>query len=203
MEIQLRYLSILSALAPIITRLFIKKLTNEQKLIYILIWISFSSDCLSFAFAYIFRNSYYVIQLYIILEILIISQYFKLLLKSKIPIAFGSCLVLTHFAAILMYGITTVDPVLRTVEMLFFLALAFSFFYDLFKNQNQIFFEKLPEFWFNIGFLFYFSGSLFSWILFQYINSSDLALTWSFHNIANILKNILFTIGLWKVRPTT
>jgi hypothetical protein len=54
--------------------------------------------------------------------------------------------------------------------------------------------------WINSGILYYFSFSIFLFLMQSYIVSEltpDIArLTWSFNNINNIIKNVLITIGL-------
>jgi hypothetical protein len=61
--------------------------------------------------------------------------------------------------------------------------------------------------WFNSGVLFYFSFSIFLFgmgsFLFSKQDPQVTLLLWSTHNINNIIKNILFTIGLTLVETKT
>jgi hypothetical protein len=76
--------------------------------------------------------------------------------------------------------------------------LAFSLFYQFYKEENDIFIDQSPLFWMNIAILTYFSGAFFSFILSKEILSGPLP--WMLHNVCNALKNILFSIALWKIR---
>lgn len=76
------------------------------------------------------------------------------------------------------------------------------YFLKIFRNETEIFIEEDPRFIFVVGFLFFYSVGLFSWILNTYNLKAELNITWAFHNLANILKNIFFAIGLWKARLT-
>jgi K+ transporter len=91
----------------------------------------------------------------------------------------------------------------RSVEalmMIVFCVMAFNMFY---AREEDIFIEKSPHFWIVIGILTYFSGALSSFVL-----STDMLSqspdrfygSWMLHNFSNMLKNVIFTIGLWRIR---
>jgi hypothetical protein len=59
---------------------------------------------------------------------------------------------------------------------------------------------SLPMFWINSAVLIFFSGNLFLFALTHYlvhILNDNLVVYWGFHNLLNIVKNILFAAGFY------
>ncbi len=82
-----------------------------------------------------------------------------------------------------------------------FIGLAVVFFYRLMKDLPALEIQRLRMFWINTAILIYFSGNLFLFIFNDYLVSvlkNNLEVYWSFHNLLNIAKNLLFAIGLWQ-----
>lgn len=198
------YSSVFSALIPII--IGFKKLKEQTRigcLILVLVLISLGSDMLSYISAVIFHNNYWVLHIYHILEIMILSLFYFYFLRSKTHLYFWMIFLCIYlFDVIFVSNIIEMNSVLIAVESLLFILYGVLGYFRLFKEEVHLFLDKSPEFWFNTAIITYFSGALFSWSMFHYLHQPDGsgAGTWAFHNIANILKNILFAIGLWKAR---
>ena len=59
----------------------------------------------------------------------------------------------------------------------------------------------VPMFWFNAAILIYRAGTLFLFLLTPYlvkVLNNDLLIYWSFHNILNVVQQIVIIIGLWQ-----
>ncbi len=204
MENLIMYSSVFSALIPIIIGFTKRKeQTRIGYLILVLVLISLGSDILSYISAVIFRNNYWVLHIYHILEITILSLFYFYFLKSKSHLYFWLIILCIYlFDIIIVSNVIEMNSIFLAVESLLFILYGVLGYFTLFKDEEHLFLDGSPEFWFNTAIITYFSGALFSWSMFHYLHQPDGsgAGIWAFHNIANILKNILFAIGLWKAR---
>jgi hypothetical protein len=91
-----------------------------------------------------------------------------------------------------------------SVNTLVLLFLALVYLYKLYVNIEDIKIEKHPGFIINAGFLFYFSGSIFTYILSAYILTQEsgdfFANGWIIQSMANLSKNIVVSFGIWLAR---
>jgi hypothetical protein len=86
-----------------------------------------------------------------------------------------------------------------TVEAMIFIIYSIGYFIYLFINLPNRQFGVASSVWFCFGFFFYFTMNLIlfvlaDWIFAQESNTSNMI--WSLHNVVNIMKNIIFSIGL-------
>jgi hypothetical protein len=160
---------------------------------------SFASDILSYLWAINFGSNYWIIKIYQILEFGLVWMYFGMVLKQPRS-KYVLILVVPFLVLISLDKINDINVLTQGIVCLLFTFLGVLDFIKAFNDSEHEILDKVPEFWFTSGILFYFSGSLFSWVMFNYLQVEASSEFWTFHNIANILKNILFAIGLWKVR---
>lgn len=63
---------------------------------------------------------------------------------------------------------------------------------------------RVPFFWVNTAIAYYFSLNLFIFIfstyIFESLKDEEILVVWSFHNLNNIIRNILFAVGVSRVR---
>lgn len=198
----IQHISFYSIILPIVIgSTSFKAIGRIELLSYILCIFSLFGDLAAYLTALFFQNSYPAIHAYSILEIMLLSYLFKYFLKSTTPILIGIILSLIYTSDVfLLNHWHQINALISSITCLIFILFCLIHFYRMYTQYNDLFFDRLPEFWLSMGVLCYFSGSLFSWLLFEYIQAPNSSLTWAFHNIANILKNILFAIGLWKAR---
>lgn len=84
-----------------------------------------------------------------------------------------------------------------------FISLCFGLatFYKLYNSSSPIAPERSPVFIVNSGFMIYFSGALFTYILGTEILSADAKdffhNSWIIQSISNIMKNVIVAIGVW------
>ncbi len=200
----LSILSVFLVLIPIVIGISsVKRQSQIGIAILILCIISFSCDLLSYAWAVWYHINYWVIHLYHVLEMIILGMFFTHFLKSKKhSLIFLTLSVMYTIDLILVSGFNQINSGLIGVEGIIIMGYCLFGLYILFQTQEYSHIDQAPPFWFVIGIMTYFTGSLFSWLLFNVIHQDDGGGTgiWAFHNIANILKNVLFAIGLWKAR---
>lgn len=197
----LLYGSNFSPILPILIGGYLIK-KNSTRYIYIilaLIFISFGSDMITFYYGRAIGNTYWVINCYFIGEIFLTGYFFYYVLNPKKLIAILTAISLSIFLCLIIFiDFNTYYGSFLAINSLINMTWCILFFYTLFKEEKEIYIERLPIFWFSIALLTYFSGSFFTFILSTQILNSPLP--YSFLHLANILKNILFAIGLWKVR---
>jgi len=204
MEQKIIYLSIVSAVVPIfIGTTAIKKTSSPIFwLILILCIVSFASDIVSSAYYLLLsRSNYWIINIYQIAEITLVGCFFYLYLNTKKIVIIITAIIIIYFLYQILilnfYSFYGTTLAIRSLANILFCIMVF---YQFYKSEQELFIEQSPIFWINIGLLTYFSGALFSFLLSANILNIQSDLNWQFHNIANILKNIFFAIGLWKVR---
>lgn len=88
-----------------------------------------------------------------------------------------------------------------TLTSLVFIIFSILYFLKLMRDLPTIQIQRLPMFWINTAVLVYFAGSFFVFLLRDYLIEvlhDNQIMYWSFHNMLNITKNLLFAIGLWQ-----
>lgn len=190
------YGSIYSAVIPLLFAW--KKLNRYQRVIVIFICLSFSADL--FAKYVIHGRNYLFLHFYGILEALLLMYFYSLVIdKDKRVIGILAVIYTLFYLFNSLYWEWNVfNTYARSLECLIMISLSIVLFYQFYNREEDIFIDRLPLFWMNIAILTYFSGAFFSFILSKEILSGPMP--WLLHNASNMLKNILFAIGLWKVR---
>jgi len=204
MNITLAYLSFFSALTPIIVGIIKRNiLTRALLLVLVISLIAFIADLVSiFPKAFLLQN-YIVIHCYSIAEIYVLGLFYYRSLH--LPVIRNIFIILTvlYISDVLFFSNEfNFNSGIIAIICLSFISISLFGLYKLFTKEEYLFMDQSPIFWCYIAILTYFSGSFFSWLLFDAIQINGEG-SWIFHNIANILKNILFAIGLWKVRAAT
>lgn len=82
-----------------------------------------------------------------------------------------------------------------------FIVFSIFHFFKLMRDLPSTHIHQLPMFWIDTAVLVYFAGAFFIFLLRNYlieVMNDDQIVYWSLHNILNIIKNILFAVGLWQ-----
>ena len=201
------YLSIGSVLLPITIGFYCNISKNQlTKYIFIYVVIAFISDIASFVLAKNHINNMFIFHIWGALQALLLTLFYRKILAN-----FSHFITVVGIAYLLYYiinsslieSIAKYNNVAMSVQAILMIMLSLLYFYKTYKEETSIFIDRIPEFWIVIGVLIYFSGALFSFLLATDILaqlSNRFYNSWILHNTANIIKNILFAIGLWKVR---
>ena len=127
------------------------------------------------------------------------TRYFRLL--KSLSIIFTIIFLSSWFLPVDKIGdLNGLGMVLESLVLIF---VSILFFYRTYLKADEVFIEKSPEFLIVAGILFYFSGALFTFLLWADILSqspNELYHSWVLHNCANILKNLLFVFAFVKSR---
>jgi hypothetical protein len=201
----IRLASIVSVALPLV--LYLTKIRYASRAIHligILTIVSAVSDLTAyFLFAQgkstvLLFNSYYII-----LFLLLAWFYYEVRLTKagKNIIIIGTVLYALAFVFVSLYvqAFSEYQTLMWTItgtSMIFF---SISFFIHLFSVRTGL--ESHELLWINSGVLIYFSLNLFLFVMSSYIltklDSEISLLIWSFHNVNNIMKNILFACGIY------
>lgn len=204
------YGSVLSPLIPLfILQTRSGPLRLLDRVIVLYVTISFLFDLVSVLLAFSGIKTYPLIHLFAFLEFALLTFYFYRLLNWNRSFLIGllACYTVVYSVNSFRFELyEEFNPIIRSITSLICITFVLLFLIRLFKRETEIFIESSPDFWFNLAILTYFSIAFFSFMLSTDILSkpiNNLLYSWIFHNIANILKNILFAIGLWKIRVAT
>lgn len=174
-------------------------LANSNSLLIILLSAcSFAADMLTrHFFPY---QSTFIFSGYALIEIGLIGSFFHLTTKKKYPFLIYTAILLLLYGTTIYFSGNEYNSIGDTLESIVMILWSMIYFYDIYYYERDLFIEHSGNFWFVVGILAYFSGALFSFLLSKEILNGPMV--WTFHNLANILKNLCFTIGIWKCRTT-
>lgn len=163
-------------------------------------------------FAYIYHNNANIIKLYTIGEFpLLAGFYYWQFNSARVRQVIAACIVIFAAISISLFIISfknaQFDDYSASIEALFVVFLGMLF---VFVNNGQTVYLKhwsyYPDNWFNTGILLYFSGSLFIFLLTNYIlpyNYEIYRLIWKIHATLFMFLNLLFSIGFFKIHATS
>ena len=198
--------SSLSVLIPIVVYLArFRHHASPAHIIGILLFIAAICDLAGFLMFRAQQSTAVVFNSYYSLMFLLLCRfYYEIIFRYKFRIALvlGVSIYVISFVLITFY----VQDFLNYQNLIWIIAGVIMILYSLtyFVNslsaiQNSHLFDNSTT-WVNTGILFYFSFSLFLFSMGDYLfNKQDPQVTlllWSTHNVNNIIKNVLFAIGL-------
>lgn len=198
--------SSLSVVIPIV--MYLARFRSHERpghIIGILVFVAAICDLAGFVMFKAQQSTAVVFNIYYSLMFLLLCRfYYEILFRHKFKIAMvvGVSIYALSFVLITFY----VQDFLNYQNLIWIIAGVIMILYSLtyFVNslsaiQNTHLFDNSTT-WVNTGILFYFSFSLFLFSMGDYLfNKQDPQVTlllWSTHNVNNIIKNVLFAIGL-------
>lgn len=197
-------LSRLSALAGGLYYIFFKKANPIQRLVFLLLCISFLADNINYFFIRLIdQNSFYVGNIYVILDFFLVVALFQALLGRRKIFLFGT--ILFVIGAIgsfsLFYGFNESNTFTRVYSNLFITIGSLLVYLELLKNPSlQL--KKLPSFWITTSLFVYSSVVLLialfnNYLIFDLkISSEGYAVIGIINLAANTGKNIIFFYAL-------
>lgn len=172
------------------------------------IWVVFIASLYEFFGTYILKfNATYWLQVYKILAFVSIHYFFYKLLKSKYLLLFKffivAFLMLQLFCFLKRDSIDFLDinayfNLLQTIIVIVFSVL---WFRSIFLNLELDSFTKSPMFYFVSGLILYYSGTVFLFLLSNFIftmDKSNFQSFWMLNIFLNFVLRTLLIIGVWK-----
>jgi len=203
----LTYLSVISGFFPVLAALYnYRQLDKVLKIMALFCLLSVIPDMIGLVTAYILKlrsfNNLFLIHLYDMMAVIFFTViYFKVFYKSiikKITLILGIVALLAMlYNAIFIEGIRVYPSVSNTVLSIFLIVLSLIYFYQLLSRQEFMYIEKQGLFWINSGVLFYYSITIFLFMLYNKMtNDEHRAYYYMTQSVTNIISNLLFSVGL-------
>lgn len=184
----------------------LKYLKNELKYIWYFILLGAFSEIFTRTISYFYPrlNTLPGLHLYTILEFITIGlfyyTYFANFFNRKIlPYIIIFFVLLATINAFFIQGIFNFNTYASGLEGILIIFLSLLCFYKMLIELDTRDPTKQPIFWINSGFLFYFAGSLFIFILSNFIKGDNylLSLAWGMHAFLMLVLHLFLGIGLW------
>lgn len=152
-----------------------------------------------------------VINIYFIVQFCLLSLlYYKVLLKKNDKVTLAAsvthaiiiCLIIILLLrGAFINGASAYQSFIWSISGLIILIYGILYQRELHKARHTISLSKYGMAWINGGVILYFTISIWIFIFGNYIftdlSKEGFRIIWSFHNVANIMKNILFAIGIY------
>lgn len=182
-----------------------KYLKNELIIIWYFILLGTFFEILSRSLIYFkVQNTLPALHLYTILEFIVIGLFYRKFFgtffnQKSITFIIIGFTVLAIINGIFIQGIFNFNTYASGLESIIIIGLALLCFYKMLIELDTRDPTKQPIFWINSGFLFYFAGNLFIYILSNLIKGDNhlLSLAWGMHAFLMLLLHLFLGIGLW------
>jgi hypothetical protein len=208
--LEIKRVSIISTILLIIVYLIFHKRNNDKKfrVIFLYAVLSYFFDRFINILERLILPSntskIYTFSLFTLIEYTIFCYFFYVSYKEK---SFKR-LVLYCFPVFLLVFIYNLiynrdiefDNISSSVSGLFTIIFCILYFYEQLKNPEVSFIYDSKSFWIVIGFLIYKAATLFLFISIGVLTLTheEILTAWSFNNVGNIIKNVLFAIAFSK-----
>lgn len=154
------------------------------------------------------RNNLPLLHIYTIAEFIMISWFYMIVLRGykKTRLIFWLAVCFTVFGllnSLLLQSWYTFNTIPRSIESLLVILLSLVCYYKMLSELKIRKMERSPIFWINTGFLFYFSGALFLFMLSNYIlplNHQLNIFIWTIHACFSIMLYLFIFLGLCHYR---
>lgn len=197
------------SLLPLAISLYNYKLLKPNLIpLFILLIASVIIESSSFALSTHNYSSSLLYFFYTLIEFILLNWFYQKFFtpygKTKIFIINLIAFLLLCFIYLMFQNVRNTNHFSMILESILMTFYSLLLFYVILKNllyQNLL---KEPIFWINTAILFYFSGNLILFVFRSYIlhhYSEKFSFLWgSIHSFFNILMNVFFSIGFWKLR---
>ena len=204
----IRYASIFSVAFPLILYLFrIRNLNRSGHKIGAIAVISAVCDGIAYFMAKAHVSPVLVLNGYFLIFFLLLAWFYNDVLQTPrgqktVRWGFGIYILAYAVIAIFFQSFTEYQTLMWTMSGAICIIFSISYFISVFSAMRPM--NDFGLLWINSGILFYFSFNLFLFVMSSYVLTRlepELTLiVWSFHNVNNIIKNILIGLGISTVR---
>jgi len=203
-EIAIAYLSTASVILPFGLAIYqLKYLRNNLRLILFLLAFSLLADVISYFLSRSAISTIWIANPYLLIQFSLLMMIYFIELQRPRFLIFIALAYIIYFivSTFFIYGVFNFNTYANSISGLILVGLSIYYLYHLLKELQVDNIAKVPMFWITFAVLCYYGGTLALFLLNNltadnYPNSHRMY--WIFHNICNILKNILLAIGLWQ-----
>ena len=207
MTLAILYASIFSILLPI--AFWIQKYFKLQSyfltILGALLLLSAASDTASYVLAMLGKPADVILNIFFVLQFaLLAALYVYFLPKRKLFVYSGIALFLLCFFVVTprYQSIQEYQSITRTVGGILLLGFSMLYYASLFTDSHVQQVTLYAPFWINSAVFVYFGFSLYLFVtstyVFEHATPQEAMIFWSFHNTNNILKNIIYAVGIYK-----
>lgn len=140
---------------------------------------------------------------YPIFEISLVSIFFYNVFKTKykgLILFSGASILIILFIVSFLKPLETLPFLPLVLEEIFFLLVILFFFYEKIKYITETPLYTIPNFWIALGFLTYFSGTFFLYLISISVQNKDAEYRQQYNFVVacfSVLKNILFCLAIY------
>lgn len=185
-----------------------RQLPPQASFIAPFVWLTFIASAYELIVTLIFKvNTDVWFRTYLLLEFYVLFYFFFKVFKNRYrPLFyfFGTVFLLTFIGLLFVWNDWShllTDSYLSLIEAIFVYTFVILWFKDVFHNLSEQYLWNFPLFYFISGFIFYFSGTLFLFLMGDLIDENPELIFedfWVFNMILNIIKNIFLMVGIWR-----
>jgi hypothetical protein len=202
------YASIFSVAFPLVFYLFrIKDLNRSGHKMGAILVVSAICDGVAYSLSKASISPVLVINSYFLIFFVLLAWFYSDVLqnshgKRTVQWGFGIYAVAYIVITLFFQPFTEYQTFMWTMSGVICIIFSVSYFMSVFSTLRPM--NDFGLLWINSGILFYFSFNLFLFVMSSYVLThleEELTLIiWSFHNVNNIIKNILIGLGISTVR---
>jgi hypothetical protein len=204
------YASIFSVAFPLILYILrVKRMSRSGHLIGAIVVISALSDGISYIVGSAGMSTAMILNTYFVLSFILLCWFYseiaqsvsdRRIVKTGLVIFILSYIVISIF----IQSFSQFQTLMWTTGGAIAIIFSISYFISVFSAIRPM--NDFGLLWINSGILFYFSFNLFLFIMssyvFTHLEPEVGIIVWSFHNVNNVIKNILIGLGISTLRLT-
>lgn len=140
-----------------------------------------------------------VLSAFTIIEYTIFSYVLFIIIGNRVFRIIIAASSIIFYVFTILYYLTvedfSFDSLPASIEAILIVAFSIFYLFDQMNKPQVIFIYQEPHFWFVVGFIIYFSGTLFLFIQASNLDREIRENFWKINYFLNITKNILFAIA--------
>lgn len=180
-----------------------RRISKEFGPLLLALLVSLLCDTIAYFLASRSHNTHWLGNIYLIVQFSLLAWMFRHHFRNKkwndiIVIAF---IFFFTINLVFFQGPWKFNSISNVIAGLILISMCLYYFYRLLNDLPTIHIQHLPMLWISFGVLTYYGGNFYLFLVKNYLSYGETGshkLMWIFHNLLNIVKNILFAIGLWK-----
>ncbi len=181
------------------------RLNKSQKALLALVGFIVSIEIASRVMWFLKVNNLFLLPFYTVVEFSFLLWVFRTQLHQKkeqriLLFFFLGFLLFSLIYLVFVHDFSLHNNYHRIVESVFLLFLALWYYFRSIKSLKDRFLEYNPMFWIATGILIYFSGTVFIFLLSNYLRNYTDTLrlnVWAIHALFNVILYTLYGIALW------
>jgi len=177
---------------------------NYIKLLGLLLIASIMATACQFILFEVKVTPNYASTLYHIFELPLLATIYYLATNRTIPrtsvIVIGAAYVLFGMWNLIFIQKQNINSYTLVVESIIIIFYSLYYFYWLIEKLPTTQLHRLPMFWLNSAWIFFFSGNLFFFVFISYlvnVEKNDLLVYWTLHNILKAIEVLMIVSALW------